>query len=297
LFPPLLVGQSLIFNTGISEIEAIHSALSAGVSLIKLTPAHLRALQPLLSAQPLNKDSLPKALVIGGESLHDHHVSLWRKQYPEVALINEYGPTEAVVGCCVHWVDQDDQGSLPIGRPIDGVQLYVLDQYLDPVPVGVPGELYIGGPGVARGYLNRPDLTAEKFIQNPFAGEQGGNAHPTSDSGLYKTGDLTYYDSNGTLHHLGRIDNQLKVHGFRIEPGEIEALLCQHDQVNQAVVLLNKDHGREQLVAYIVSSHKGSNNSSQLIAELRNHAAQALPAYMVPAQFIELDQLPLTSNG
>ncbi|MEM6252542.1 MAG: amino acid adenylation domain-containing protein [Cyanobacteria bacterium P01_D01_bin.156] len=297
LFSPLLVGQSLIFNTDISEIEAIQSALSAGVSLIKLTPAHLRALQPILSGQSLDKDSLPKALVIGGEALHDHHVSLWREQYPEVTLINEYGPTEAVVGCCVHWVSHDDQGSLPIGRPIDGVQFYVLDQYLEPVPVGIPGELYIGGSGVARGYLNRPDLTAEKFIQNPFVEEQENRREPPST--LYKTGDLAYYTQTGTLHYLGRIDNQIKVRGFRIEPGEIEALLCQHAQVDQAVVLLNQDHDRERLVAYIVFSHKDSSDdsSSQLIAELRTHAAQVLPAYMMPTQFVELEQLPLTSNG
>ena len=296
LFSPLLVGQSLIFNTGISEIEAILSALSAGVSLIKLTPAHLRALQPLLGTQPLEAKNLPKALVIGGEPLHDYHVSLWREQYPEVTLINEYGPTEAVVGCCVHWINQDDRGNLPIGRPIDGVQLYVLDKHLESVPVGIPGELYIGGPGVARGYLNHPDLTAERFIKNPFA-ETVGSAHPTHSPYIYKTGDLAYYGPTGTLHYLGRIDKQLKVRGFRIEPGEIEALLCQHTQVNQAIVLLHKDQSREKLVAYVVTSSKSSFLTGSLTAELRHHVAQTLPAYMVPDQFVDLNRLPLTSNG
>mgnify|MGYP001800131692 CR=1 FL=1 len=300
LFSPLLVGQSLIFNPQVSEIEAIHTALSAKTSLIKLTPAHLRALQPLLTAQPLAPEHLPKALIIGGEALHAHHIHLWRTQYPDVALINEYGPTEAVVGCCVHWVSPNDRDNLPIGRPIDGVQLYVLDQYLQPVPVGIPGELYIGGAGVARGYLNQPELTAERFIDNPFI-ELGSRAQSSQGSKLYKTGDLVCYQTDGTLSYLGRIDNQIKVRGFRIEPGEIEALLCQHPQVDQAVVLLNKAHGREDLVAYVVVTSNTDREmaapASSLIADLRHYAAQSLPAYMVPTQFVELEHLPLTNNG
>ncbi|MEM7061634.1 MAG: amino acid adenylation domain-containing protein [Cyanobacteria bacterium P01_B01_bin.77] len=300
LFSPLLVGQSLLFNPHISEIEAIHTALSTQASLIKLTPAHLRALQPLLTAQPLAPEQLPKALIIGGEALHEHHISLWRTQYPNVALINEYGPTEAVVGCCVHWVSPDDRDNLPIGCAIDGVQLYVLDQYLKPVPVGIPGELYVGGPGVARGYLNQPELTAEKFIDNPFT-ESGSRTQSSQASKLYKTGDLVCYQSAGTLTYLGRIDNQIKVRGFRIEPGEVEALLCQHPQVDQAVVMLHKAHGREDLVAYVVvmaSADREMVASAQsLAADLRHYSAQALPAYMVPTQFVELEHLPLTSNG
>ena len=297
LFSPLLVGQSLHFNPDVSEIEAIQQALSAGMSLIKLTPAHLRALQPLLNAHPLAKERLPKALVIGGESLHQHHIDLWQKHYPDIALINEYGPTETVVGCCVHWVSQQDHGSLPIGRPIDGAQLYVLDEYLERVPVGIPGELYIGGAGIARGYLNRPGLTAERFVPNPFAMLQTAD-RPGNSNTLYKTGDLVRYRADGTLDYLGRIDNQLKVRGFRIEPGEIEALLCQHPQVNQSIVILSEEQGRTDLVAYVVGSAGiASTDFPQLSADLKQHLTQTLPPYMVPTQFVELAQLPLTNNG
>ncbi|WP_299491402.1 non-ribosomal peptide synthetase [Acaryochloris sp. IP29b_bin.137] len=288
LFAPLLSGQSLILGLGASDIESIQTALMAGVSLIKLTPAHLSALQPLLKVQGLAADLLPKALIIGGEALQAHHVAVWRSQYPDVALVNEYGPTEAVVGCCVHWVSPTDQDRIPIGHPIHGAQLYVLDEYFDSVPIGVPGELYIGGAGVARGYLNRPELTAERFIPNPFATVE----NPVLT--LYRTGDQVCYRPDGVLDYLGRIDEQVKLHGFRIEPGEIEALLCEHPQVEQAIVLLSKVSQRPTLVAYVVAPNAVD---TQLSAELRLQLHQALPAYMVPTHFIRLDLLPLTANG
>ena len=151
LFAPLLAGKQVVFNLADNEIESILSALSGGFSFIKLTPAHLSALQPLIAAQSLNRARLPKALIIGGEALYAHHIEAWQKDYPDVSLFNEYGPTEATVGCCVHRVTSQDHGSIPIGRPIDGAQLYVLNEFGQLVPPGITGELYIGGPGVGVG--------------------------------------------------------------------------------------------------------------------------------------------------
>jgi acyl carrier protein len=173
-----------------------------------------------------------------------------------------------------------------IGRPIANTQIYLLDEHLQPVPVGVPGELYIGGAGLARGYLNRPELTAQKFIANPFSHEP--NAR------LYKTGDLARYLRDGNIEYLGRIDHQVKVRGFRIELGEIEAVLSQHPAVQQNVVVVREDiSGNQQLVAYLVPHPEQAPTAS----ELRHFLKQQLPEYMVPSVFVTLDTLPLTPNG
>jgi len=285
LFAPLLAGKQVVFGLGNTEIESLQAALSGEFSFIKLTPAHLSALQPLLTTGQIERDRLPSAFIIGGEALQEHHISFWREHYPEIALINEYGPTEAVVGCCVHWVTEDDIGSIPIGRPIDGAQLYILDEYKQPVPAGVPGELYIGGTGVARGYLNQPELTAERFVTGLF------------QSVLYKTGDLATYQPDGTLHYLGRIDTQIKLRGFRIEPGEIETALYRCEQIEQAVVVLRKEDGKRELVAYITTSAETVLSSRQLSEILRKKIGEALPSYMVPSHFVVLEEFPLTQNG
>jgi amino acid adenylation domain-containing protein len=202
-------------------------------------------------------------------------------------LENQYGPTETHVvsafrlqGCPSNW------SSLPpIGRPIANTQIYILDKYLQPVPVGVPGELYIGGDGLARGYLNRPELTQEKFIQNPFSNSKSER--------LYKTGDLARYLSNGNIEFLGRIDNQLKVRGFRIEPGEIEAVLNTHPKIEQAVVIATENTpGNKRLVAYLVTSDESFTSN-----ELHQYLKQKLPDYMIPRHFILLEKLPLTPSG
>src|SRR6185369_1499963 len=178
-------------------------------------------------------------------------------------LINEYGPTETVVGCCVYEVPPgtSPSGALPIGRPIANTQLYILDAHMQPAPLGVPGELYIGGAGLARGYLGRPDLTAERFVPNPFLKDEGGTMkdeagsfilHPSSFI-LYKTGDLVRYRLDGGVEFLGRIDHQVKVRGFRVELGEIEAVLAQHPAVRECAVLAREDvPGDRRLVAYVV---------------------------------------------
>ncbi|MEL6763796.1 MAG: amino acid adenylation domain-containing protein, partial [Cyanobacteria bacterium J06607_6] len=180
LFTPLLVGQTVTLLPETHEIEALTQALQAGdtFGLVKLTPAHLKALEPLVLSPSTHAPISPpaKALILGGEALYGRDITPWRQRFPQLRLVNEYGPTEAVVGCCIYDVPLDfNADTVPIGRPIANVQLYVLDPDLEPVPIGVPGELYIGGAGVARGYLNRPDLTAERFVPNPFYGKAEGN--------------------------------------------------------------------------------------------------------------------------
>ena len=213
-------------------------------SLVKITPAHLRWLGD--QVDPREAGGRTRAFVIGGEQLREEHISFWREHAPETELINEYGPTETVVGCCVYRVPRDEaiSGAVPIGRPIANTRLYVADRNLEPVPVGVPGELYIGGAGVARGYLNRPGLTAERFIPDPFGSEPGGR--------VYRTGDLARWRPDGNLEYLGRVDRQVKVRGYRIEPGEIEEALARHPAVRDTVVVAREDAPDDRrLVAYL----------------------------------------------
>jgi acyl carrier protein len=182
--------------------------------------------------------------------------------------------------------------SLPIGRPIANTQIYLLDAELQPVAIGIPGQLYLGGDGLARGYLNRPDLTAAAFIPNHFNNKPG--------SHLYKTGDLCRYLADGNIEFLGRVDNQVKIRGYRIELGEIEAALCQHLQVSEAVVIVREDiPGDKHLAAYVVpdSIHKTSELPNLKSSELRQFLKHKLPGYMVPATYTVLESLPLTPNG
>src|SRR6185436_5082634 len=210
-------------------------------------------------------------------------------------LINEYGPTETVVGCCIHDASPHDlaDGVVPIGRPIANTELYVLDPGLQPVPVGAVGELYIGGAQLGRGYLRRPELTAERFVPHPFAVQPGER--------LYRTGDLARYRPDGTLDFLGRIDTQVKLRGFRIELGEIEAVLAQHPSVRDAACVVRADHGDDRrLVAYVVSdgdAPDGNLLDDAALDEIKRFLRDRLPDYMVPAAIVALDALPLTDNG
>ncbi|RUS95283.1 hypothetical protein DSM106972_090590 [Dulcicalothrix desertica PCC 7102] len=287
LFSPLLVGQKVILLPENQKIEYLSNLLSSknDFSLVKITPAHLEILSELL---PQNQvPTRTKAFIIGGEALPPTSVAFWQTHAPHTKLINEYGPTETVVGCCVYEVPQQSSlaNSIPIGRPIANVQLYILDEYLQPVPIGASGELYIGGAGIARGYLNRPELTAEKFIPNPFCQEKGGR--------LYKTGDLACYLPDGNINFLGRVDSQVKIRGFRIELEEIEAVLKQHPQVQKAVVIVREDTlGNKRLVAYVIPDQKQSTTG-----ELSDFVKQKLPEYMAPNIFVFIDTLPLTPNG
>lgn len=287
LFSPLLVGSQVKLLPENQGMETLYTALSqsSNLSLVKLTPAHLELLGQQFS--PQDAAGRTRAFIIGGENLLAQQIAFWQKFAPDTMLVNEYGPTETVVGCCIYQVnDKQQSGSIPIGRPIANTQLYVLDSHLQPVSIGLVGELYIGGKGIARGYLNKPELTAQKFIPNSFSNEPG--------ECLYKTGDLARYRCDGTLEFLGRIDNQVKLRGFRIELGEIEAALLEHQGVQESVVVLQEDvSSNQRLVAYIVLNAELSTS----ISELSQFLKQKLPEYMVPSAYIQLDALPLTSNG
>jgi amino acid adenylation domain-containing protein len=288
LFLPLLAGGGVELVPDDEGVEGLRDALSDGqdFSLVKITPAHLEVLAHLLP--PERAAGATRALVIGGEALFGEGLSYWLEHAPRTRLINEYGPTETVVGCCVYEVaaGATPSGPVPIGRPIANTILRVLDRHLQPVPVGVTGELYIGGDGVARGYMNRPELTAEKFIPDPFGAEPGAR--------LYATGDLTRYLADGNLVYLGRVDDQVKIRGFRIELGEVEATLEQHPAVRAAVASVRLDSRQEKrLVAYVVAREK----TEATVIELRNYLKDRLPAYMLPSSLVMLDELPLTPNG
>ncbi len=257
------------------------------IDCLKIVPSHLAAL--LNSSQP--ESILPrKRLILGGESVQWDLVKKIRAIAPDCPIFNHYGPTEATVGVLTYPVDFDkigcDSETVPLGLPIANTQIYILDARLQPVPIGVAGELHVGGDNLARGYLNRPELTAEKFIRNPFDAQ--------AEARLYKTGDLARYLPDGNIEFIGRIDSQVKIRGFRIELGEIEAALGQHPDIAQAVVLVREDAPDDKrLVAYWVANKKQSPSSS----DLYNFLKSKLPEYMMPSVFVALKTLPLTPNG
>ncbi|MBD2120461.1 non-ribosomal peptide synthetase [Trichocoleus sp. FACHB-262] len=307
LWSPLLVGRSVELLPDDPSLETLRDALvrRRNLSLVKITPAHLSVLSQQLSPEQVR--GCTRRFIIGGENLTAESLSFWRQADPETLLVNEYGPTETVVGCCGYTVTPNDPetGSVPIGRPIANTQLYILDEHLQPVPIGVVGELFIGGTGLARGYLNRPELTAERFIPNPLALPH--SSHPTlrerfqrtlltpHSSLLYKTGDLARYRPDGTLEYLGRTDHQVKFKGFRIELGEIETVLRQHPEVQDAIALVHTDaSGQQRLVAYGVPESSTKTLDSEI---LRSHLQVRLPEYMVPAIFMSVAAFPLTANG
>ncbi|WP_375475181.1 amino acid adenylation domain-containing protein [uncultured Nostoc sp.] len=244
-------------------------------------------LQVFLEAEGLEKCQSLVRVIASGEALQ---VQLQQSFFNrlDTQLYNLYGPTEAAVDV-TFWQCQDsftNQKTVPIGRPIANIQIYLLDKYLNPVAFGVAGEVYIGGVGVGRGYLNRPDLTAEKFIPNPFSNEAAAR--------LYKTGDLAHYLANGDIEYLGRIDNQVKIRGFRIELEEIEAVISQYPAVRETVVTVHcSEADSQQIVAYVVPQKE----ETLAISELRGFLESKLPNYMVPATFVILEALPLTPNG
>ena len=240
-----------------------------------------------------------RQLLIGGEALSVSHVRRALGLLPGTQIINGYGPTESTTFTCCYAIPprlDENTNSISIGRPIANTKVYLLDSHLSPVPIGISGELYIGGDGLARGYLNRPELTAEKFIPHPFSHEPGAR--------LYKTGDLARYLPDGNIEFLGRTDHQVKIRGFRIELAEIEAVLSQHPAVRETVVLAREEvenpeseiqnpKSDKKLVAYVVSWQE----PPFMTQGLRSFLKQKLPEYMVPSAFVFLDSLPLTPNG
>ncbi|MEH2092609.1 amino acid adenylation domain-containing protein [Nostoc sp.] len=231
-----------------------------------------------------------QTVLFGGEAVEPNWVRTLLQNQPPKRLLHVYGPTENTTFSSWYLVQEVPEGAtnLPIGQPIANTQIYILDRHLQPVPIGVPGELCIGGDGLARGYLNRPDLTDAKFIPNPFE-----EAQLTSNKKLYKTGDLARYLPDGNIEFIGRIDNQVKIRGFRIELAEIEVVLTQHSQVGDAIVITREDKpGVKSLAAYVVSEGKQPTSN-----ELRLFLKQKLPDYMIPASFTVLEAFPITSNG
>jgi amino acid adenylation domain-containing protein len=286
LFSPLMVGRTVFLVA--DGIENLVEALLArdNYSLVKITPAHLRALAELMPEDEVA--GRVRALVIGGEALHMESLSFWRANAPSTRLINEYGPTETVVGCSIYEVAATDAtfGPVPIGHPVANTQLYVLDEKLQPLEKGVTGELYVGGDGVGIGYLGRRELTDERFIPDPFSDNACGR--------LYRTGDLARFNSNGVLEYLGRIDNQIKIKGFRIELDEVETILNQHTCVEECAVLAREDAtGEKRMVAYVVCDEIVGPD----LEELRTFMKLKVPDYMVPSVFVRLESLPLTANG
>jgi amino acid adenylation domain-containing protein len=228
-------------------------------------------------------------LLFGGEASDPSKAAKVLRHVGPARFLNVYGPTESTTFATWKLIEEVPEGAttLPIGRPIANTQVYILDRNMHPVPIGVSGELYLGGDGLARGYLNKPELTATKFVPDPFSSEAG--------TRLYRTGDLARYLPNGDIEFVGRIDHQVKIRGFRIEVGEIEALLGQHPSVRETLVLAREDErGEKRLVAYVVSVQE---ERSDMPDELRRYLREKLPEYMVPGLFMMLDALPLTPNG
>ena len=281
IYLPLSVGARILLVS--RDVAADGFRLSAqlsdsGATMMQATPVTWRML--LASGW---QGSRELKILCGGEALSEELAS---QLAPRCAsLWNMYGPTETTIWSSIQRIPENI-GKITLGRPIANTQYYVLDGHLNPVPVGVAGELHIGGAGLARGYLNRPELVSEKFIANPFRNY--------STACLYKTGDRVRYLPGGEIEFLGRIDEQVKIRGYRIELGEIEATLGQHAGVQQAVVLAREDTpGEKRLVAYIVATP----GSSLWANDLRAFLLQKLPEYMVPAIFVPLESLPLTANG
>ncbi|UNU27121.1 non-ribosomal peptide synthetase family protein [Microcoleus vaginatus] len=293
IFPALCSGGCLhiISQERATDSEAMGAYFQQNsIDCLKIVPSHLKA---LLSASNASQILPKKRLILGGEPLMWNLIETIQKYNPDCSIFNHYGPTETTVGVLTYQVKmQGDRISqtVPLGRPLPNTQIYLLDSHLQPVPVGVAGELYIAGAGLARGYLNQPELTAEKFICNSLTQEP--------ETRLYKTGDLARYLPDGNIEFIGRVDRQVKLRGFRIELGEIEAGLSHHPSVREAAVLLQENEpGNQRLVAYIVSHSKLSVQDSQLIENLRSFLKEKLPEYMIPSAFVVLKALPLTPNG
>ncbi|MHC5737512.1 amino acid adenylation domain-containing protein [Nostoc sp.] len=292
IFPCLAVGATLVLRTE----QMLHSSdefwrccREWQLTVLDLPTAYWHQLAAELTPEDSRIPKSLRMLIIGGEEAQLEKVKRWHSSIVHFShppqLLNSYGPTEATVITTLERLTPAAT-SVAIGRPISNAQVYILDQYLQSVPIGVPGELHIGGAGLARGYWQRPELTEEKFISHPCDRSRG------DCDRLYKTGDLARFRADGNLEYLGRVDDQVKIRGFRIELGEIETVLRQHSQVFQAVVMAREDiPGQKRLVAYIVP-----HQSQPTTDELRHFLKQKLPNYMIPSAFMLLKALPMTPN-
>jgi amino acid adenylation domain-containing protein len=285
-----IVSPNIMFDAfGVADYFARNA-----INYLKITPSHFSTLFGISNS----KDIIPNTcLIFGGEPTNWSLVESIKKAKPEVRILNHYGPTETTVGVLTYeYLNKgvaEDAKTLPLGLPLLNSKCYVLDESLKPVPIGVKGELYIGGAGLARGYLNQPNLTRERFIEDPFSSpsEKLNGTKPC----LYKTGDIVRCLSDGNIEYIGRVDHQVKIRGFRVELGEIEAVLRSHPDVREAIVIAKQDDNcdNKYLVAYWLSKVSAIKREDDLLGFLR----KSLPDYMIPLSIIELDSFPLTPNG
>jgi amino acid adenylation domain-containing protein len=292
IYSCLASGATLILRTDemiTSVSQFLKTCEDWGITVLNLPTAYWHELTANLEAEIIPASI--RLVIIGGERVLPERIAQWRRCVGEsVSLINTYGPTETTIVATMNKITEisgncSSHSEASIGKPIPNAQTYVLDKHLQLVPAGVSGELYIGGGGLARGYLNQPELTAQKFITNPFSAELGAR--------LYKTGDLVCLRTDGTIEFLGRIDDQVKIRGFRIELREIESVLKQHPSVQEAIAIVQTNKfGDKRLVTYIIVKEQIPTSR-----ELRNFLLQSLPEYMLPQAFIILEKLPLTPNG
>ncbi|MCT4619882.1 MAG: amino acid adenylation domain-containing protein, partial [Marinisporobacter sp.] len=223
-----------------------------------------------------------KNVVLGGEEITPFTTHKFLEKFPEIKITNLYGPTEASIGCIYYQVKGNEGDKIPIGKPISNMEIYIMNKYRNLVPLGIEGEIYIGGKGIGLGYINNESKSEEVFVDNPFR----------SDEKMYRTGDLARWLPDGNIEFLGRIDHQVKIRGFRIEPGEIESNILKHRLVKEAVVIDRKDKGNDKyLCAYIVAEKELD------VSDLRMHLSKKLPEYMIPSYFVQLEKIPLTPNG
>jgi surfactin family lipopeptide synthetase A len=289
ILPTLIAGAQLVLREREvwTPTELAEKALRFGLTVLDLPTAYWHQLaQDWFNRPPERLKEQLRLVIIGGERVVPKYLKLWfQTSLCPVRLISAYGPTETTIAATMCNLSVPcEETEVPIGRPLAGGSMYVLDGYGNPVPIGVAGELFIGGDLLARGYLNRADMTAERFVPNPFGDEEG--------SRLYKTGDLVHYLPDGNLVFLGRMDQQVKIRGYRIELGEIETALQTHPAVQEAVVLAREDiPGEKRLVAYVVGPQEVT------AAGLRSFLHEKLPAYMIPSQFLLVDAIPLTPSG
>jgi amino acid adenylation domain-containing protein len=264
------------------EAKLLHAVSERGVTVLETVPALLRASLDASAAMAL---PALRWLIVTGEALSSELCVQWLQRFPAIAMVNAYGPTECsddVTHSFIRNEAESGNGWASLGSAVGNTRLYVLDEAQRVVPIGVRGELYVGGAGVGRGYLKRAEITAEKFVPDPFSAVGGER--------LYRTGDVVRWRSDGELEFIGRVDEQVKVRGFRIELGEIEVALKEHESISDCVVVAQEDETGKRLVAYVVSEELSN-------SELRQYLKERLPEYMVPAVFVSLEHLPLTVNG
>jgi amino acid adenylation domain-containing protein/non-ribosomal peptide synthase protein (TIGR01720 family) len=289
IFIPLISGNTIVIYRESQAGLLIERVVEDNrVDIVKLTPSHLKVVKELKC-----KESRIKSFIVGGEELKTDTAREIDDYFQgKVKIYNEYGPTETAVGCMIHQYDRErDRGvGVPIGKPSANVKIYILDKNRQPLPIGIVGEIYIGGAGVARGYLKNEALTAEKFVDNPFVpGEK-----------MYRSGDLGRWNPDRVLEFYGRGDEQVKIRGYRIEPGEIEEQLLKIEDIKDAVVVMLEDRaGQKSLCAYLVPDGAAGAEETEGFdtAAIRKKLGQSLPDYMVPAFFVPLAQIPLTPNG